>query len=281
MIEKQSLEEFTTKLRIGKDVCQSATEYTKSLDTSRLWQCLIKDCPSSFPFYFRQGFYPCDFFSQAKGQFDSDGISVFQGYFYLYLSFFKYSYLHIKEKCPSVTDVIFTDTFSRLAAESREYFENVGKDGIYDYHFFANHLTGNILRLGSFEYGLGTYDGKKAIIMHIPQGCSLELKDMQSSFCLARQYFGNAKIICDSWLLYPEHLQVLGENSKISLLAKQFDIVSTSESYDYKELFHIFGRCADYSNPDKLLKNTRLQRFYIQRITNKMPIGSATGILKQ
>ena len=99
------------------------------------------------------------------------------------------------------------------------------------------------------------------------------------SYSLARIYFGNLPVVADSWLLYPKHKKMLSEDSNIVDFINDFDIVSTSETTDYSELFHVFGRLQDFSY-ENLPKNTSLQIAYAERVKNNLPVGSATGVLK-
>ena len=72
---------------------------------------------------------------------------------------------------------------------------------------------------------------------------------------------------------------MLSKDSRILDFMNDFDIVSSSETYDYSETFHIFGRLTDFSY-ENLPKNTSLQRAYAEWIKNGHPIGSGVGILK-
>ena len=135
------------------------------------------------------------------------------------------------------------------------------------------------MRLSGFEYQLGHFEDKKAIILHLPENADLSRDNRLESYSLARQYFGNYPIIADSWLLYGEHKKMLSQDSRILDFFDDFDIISQSETHDYSELFHVFGRLSDYSY-ENLPKETSLQRAYAERVKKGLPIGSGVGVLR-
>ena len=228
--------------------------------------------------FFDDAFYPFEFYDKANAHFRSIGISPETGFLYLYIALAEEGYSRHKER--NLPENICFDTLKTLKNASETYFKSEKNEGIYDYHFLANHVRGSIIKLGEFEYQYGFYKSKKSIILHVPDGADLEKQKRLYSYKLARQYFGNHPIVGDSWLLYPELSEMLTPNSKILDFANDFDIVSVYETYDYKELFHIFGRDADYSKPHSLKQSTSLQKALVRRITERLKIGSATGILK-
>ena len=228
--------------------------------------------------YFKGGFYPDRFYNAIYKKAKSEDVSCNELFLYVYIALAKKS--HDLYRRIKLSDEIFFDSFKRIGEDAREYLKETGNTGIYDYHFIANHVRGSVIRLGAFEYGYGKYCGKKAIYVHVPQNACMSRPERENSYALARKCFGKHPIIADSWLLYPEHKNMLSEDSSILDFISDFNIVSVNESHDYKELFHIFGRGADYSNPSNLPEDTLLQKMYVRRIKEKQPIGSAVGVLK-
>lgn len=222
---------------------------------------------------FEDSFYPYDFYSllQCLGK-PSETSAL---YIYIVLSE-RSCKEHISRK---LDEKIFFDTMKSVAHASKIYSDNTGHEGLYDYHFLANHIRGNILRLGSFEYQYGSFEDKKAIILHVPENANMEKEKRLHSYSLARRFFGDFPIIADSWLLFNEHKKMLPEDSRILDFMNDFDIVSSHETTDYSELFHVFGRLSDFSYKN-LPKSTALQRAYAERVRNNLPIGSATGVLR-
>ncbi len=222
---------------------------------------------------FDEAFYPYEFYEKLKQL----TIPPETASLYIFISLLETSYTDFTSRIED--DNIFFDTLKKLSESSHEYHKNNCRYGLYDYHFVANHIRGNILRLGTFEYQCGEYDGKKAIMLHLPENSDLSKEKRFESYKLARRYFGDFPIIADSWLLYPEHKKMLSKDSSIVDFMNDFDMIYTHETTDYSELFHVFGRLADYSY-DNLPQNTSLQKAYAERIIKGMPIGSGVGVLR-
>ena len=223
--------------------------------------------------FFDEAFYPLEFYDKLKTLPLSPEVSSL----YLYIAMLPYSY---SDFCSRIADEsIFFDTMKRIYEGAKEYFLHEGKYGLYDYHFLANHVRGNILRLGIFEYQYGIFEGKKAIFLHLAAGADLSREKRLFSYNLARRYFGDFCIIGDSWLLYSENKKMLSQDSRILEFMDDFNIISTHETYDYSELFHIFGRLDNYSY-ENLPKTTSLRRAYADRVKKGLPIGSGIGVLK-
>lgn len=222
---------------------------------------------------FDEAFYPYDFYSKLSSLGFPQEISSL----YLYIALLEHSFCDFSVRINN--EDIYFDTAKKISESAKEYYTSNGKYGLYDYHFIANHVRGSILRLGVFEYQYGEYNGKKAVLLHLPEKADLSKQNRLNSYRLARQYFGDYPIIADSWLLYSEHKKMLSDDSRIVSFMSDFDIVGQSETTDYKEAFHVFGRLSDFSY-ENLPKNTSLQKAYAERIKNGLPIGSGVGILK-
>ena len=224
--------------------------------------------------YFEDAFYPYDFF-RLLGKFD---IPPERSALYIYIALAEKSFDLF---CRRIDDKnIFFDTMKKLSEDADEYREKYASDGLFDYIFLANHIRGNILRLSGFEYQLGHFEDKRAIILHLPENADLAKENRLQSYSLAKQYFGNLPIIADSWLLYPENKKMLSGDSRIVDFMNDFDIISSEETTDYSEAFHVFGRLSGYSY-ENLPQDTALQRAYAERVRAGLPIGAGIGILNQ
>ncbi len=223
--------------------------------------------------FFDEAFFPYNFYSLLLPLNNPPETSAL----YAYIVLAERSYREQIDR--KLEEKIFFDTMKSVFHASKIYLDDNGRDGIYDYHFLANHIRGNILRLGVFEYQYGSFEDKKAIILHVPDNADMEKDKRLYSYNLAKQYFGDFPIIADSWLLFNEHKKMLSEDSRIVDFMGDFDIISTHSTTDYNELFHVFGRLSDFSY-ENLPKDSALQRAYAERVKNKLPVGSAVGKLK-
>ncbi|MBP3581052.1 MAG: DUF5596 domain-containing protein [Clostridia bacterium] len=265
---------------ISQTAISSALSFFDESTVSFLWDLFVKDLKMSqkakIP-YFQGGFYPHEFYSEIYSVAKSKNLPCEELFLYVYICFAKksselYKNIDLSEK-------IFFDTYRRIGEYAKEYAHSHGGNGIYDYHFCANHVVACVVRLGVFEYSYGKFNGKKAVFLHVPDGACLERQKRLLSYTLAQKLLGNYPIVAESWLLYPEHKNMLPPNSRILQFAHDFKLVSQEESFDYSELFHIFGRNADYSTPDSLPQETSLQKAYVSRIKAHLPIGSARAVL--
>ena len=254
-----------------------ALDFSESIDISFFSRLLFDSEPFSVEntgvLYFEEAFYPYDFFSSLK----SFDIPPERSALYIYTALAEKSFDEFKNRI--CDENIFFDTMKKLSEDALEYYKDHACDGLFDYIFLANHVRGSILRLSGFEYQLGHFENKKAVILHLPEKADLSKENRLKSYSLARKYFGNLPIAADSWLLYPENKKMLSVDSRIVDFMNDFDIISQSETTDYKEAFHAFGRISDYSY-ENLPQSTSLQRAYAERIKKGLPLGAGVGILK-
>lgn len=258
-----------------------ALDFGKNIDINELSRLFFDKEPFSVEktgvLYFDEAFYPFDFYSVILSYCAQKSISPKEAFLYVYIILLQASFIDFSSRI-HVPEVFF-NTVKRISQSCTEFYLQNGVAGLYEYHFLANHVRGNMLRLGEFEYQYGSFEGERAIILHVPECADLARHKRLESYSLARHYFGNYSIIGDSWLLYSEHKKMLPDDSRILDFFNDFDIVSTHETTDYAELFHVFGRLKDFSY-ENLPKETSLQRAYAERVKNGLPIGSGVGILK-
>ena len=268
LIEKSGFDEVLVR---------HALDFAKNIDLNEFSRLFFDTEPFSVEktgvLCFDEAFYPYEFFEMLK----SFELPMETSSLLVYISLLERSFEDFSTRISGVS--AFFDTAKKLVESSDDYFKQNGKYGLYDYRFVANHVRGNIVRLGGFEYQYGEYNGKKTIILHVPDKADLSKPVRLNSYQLARQFFGDFPIIGDSWLLYPEHKKMLSQDSNIVDFINDFDIVSINEITDYSELFHVFGRLRDFSY-ENLPKKTSLQKAYAVRVKNNLPIGSAVGKLK-
>ena len=278
---KETKTDFYTQLieKSGFDeaLVSHALDFAKSIDIkefSRLFfdanACSVE---KSGVLFFAEAFYPYEFYGRLK----SADLPAETSALYIYIGLLERSFSDFSARIDD--ENIFWQTAKKIREAAKEYLNTTGEHGLYDYHFIANHVRGSILRLGSFEYQYGEHEGKRAIILHLPEGADLSKANRLSSYRLARRYFGDYPIVADSWLLFSEHKKMLPVDSNIVDFMNDFDIVSFEDTTDYKESFHVFGRLSDFSY-DNLPKNTSLQKAYAERIKSGLPIGSGVWVLK-
>lgn len=125
------------------------------------------------------------------------------------------------------------------------------------------------------------HPGDVVINMHIPSCGPLTKEACMDSFRQAEQMFAPlfagkpVPFMCSSWLLYPEHRNILPPTSRILGFMDFFDIVDsrTSEGGDLWRIFYT----DDYSDLDRLPQETSVQRAYVAMLKRGTPAGSGTG----
>jgi len=265
------------KSGLDKALVRCALDFGKNIDINEFSRLFFDVEPFSVEktgvLCFDEAFYPYEFYEKLKEL----SLSPETSSLYVYILLLERAFCEFSAR---ITDTdIFFETAKRISEGAKEYYGKNGKHGLYDYHFIANYVRGNILRLGVFEYGYREFDKKRSICLHLPENADLSREKRLESYRLARRYFGTYPIIGDSWLLYPEHKKMLSEDSRIVGFMNDFDIISTHETHDYSELFHVFGRISDYSF-ESLPKGTSLQKAYAERVKNELPVGAGVGVLK-
>jgi hypothetical protein len=136
------------------------------------------------------------------------------------------------------------------------------------------------LRMPYKKHGLTIYPHDTVYNCHIPSSGPLSKEDAYDSYRKAYEFFGNKPItiICDSWLLYPPQREFLPSSSRILEFMDDFDIISFKNQDKFNDAWRIFGK-DHHLPPDKLPRNTGLQRAYADRLMSGKPTGTGFGVL--
>ena len=148
--------------------------------------------------------------------------------------------------------------------------------------------------LGRFQYEVikfnadYTKDGKTltpeslVLNVHIPaSGQPLSGELALDSFERAKEFYKDIigepfAFKCSSWLLYPEHEQMLSHESNIYRFMQMFDIIGNGIKKNNGDLYRIFG--TDELRPEFLPENTSLQRAYKKHLLNGGKTGYGVGV---
>ncbi len=204
--------------------------------------------------------------------------------------------LHKRYIQKGIDDKIFYETMSDLRYKLEECRLVHGKCGTFVAWWYKGFLEMKIFALGRLQFELNhtwfdcTVDGvhipkgTKVLSVHIPRtGTKLDHSLVSDSYKQAKEFFkdefdDNVIFICNSWLLYPWHREVLKDGSNLARFYDNFTIVQTGEYQNYSEVWRLFD-CLYDGNPDKLPNDTTLRRAYIERIKSGKPIGHGTGVI--
>ena len=120
------------------------------------------------------------------------------------------------------------------------------------------------------------------INIHIPRtGTPLSPERCDEAFAMAKEYFGSnfdGKCVfhCSSWLLYPEHLNILSEKSNVYKFMSRFDIFESKVDETNVNLWRIFD--TDERDVDKLPTDSFLRRAYVDHLKKGGCLGGGTGV---
>jgi RimJ/RimL family protein N-acetyltransferase len=125
--------------------------------------------------------------------------------------------------------------------------------------------------------------GDPIINLHIPSSGPLLEKDCFQSYKAAAQfykkYFPGKAIwfMCSSWLLYPQNMKMLPENSNIVTFMKKFDIIACQVDEQKEDLWRVFYK-ESLKPVDELPRATGLQRAYADWLQAGKSLGVGQGI---
>ena len=208
-------------------------------------------------------------------------------------------------KSLGVPEDIIAETFRDVSLRAKIYENKTSKPGISkdDAIWFRHLINCKIFKIGALQFQpfemiyldeefLGEPymefskkqkeklpSGVPVINCHIQQGTVLSTESVKASFTDAQALLGSIypetefkAFLCYSWLLYPDMIKLLPEDSKIKAFAKNFEIIGTVK--DNEQAFeNLFGKA--FKNPPKLKNPTKLQKLAAEKPKD---FGFACGI---
>ena len=151
--------------------------------------------------------------------------------------------------------------------------------------FALGRLQFEIIPLGVDYEKDGVHFAKdsKVINVHIPRsGIRLDRESTSLSYRLAAEFFrpsigDNIAFVCNSWLLFSEHLKMLSDGANLRSFIKDYDLISSGEYKDYSEVWRLFDTMYD-GDPERLPCDTSLRRAYVDLIKRGERTGWGRGI---
>lgn len=125
--------------------------------------------------------------------------------------------------------------------------------------------------------------GDTVLALHIPSAGPLTQDLCQDAYARAHAYFrplfpnGPTVFTCDSWLLYPEHVNFLPEGNIRRFMA-DFDILGGRDDPSFSDGWRVFGKAAE-NPPERLPTDTGLRRAYAERLRAGLPVGTGFGVM--
>ena len=166
---------------------------------------------------------------------------------------------------------IYFDTMSDIRIWQEVYQRNTDKIGLIEPLWVSNAVKGRLYRFGRLQF---EPDNKANIVhIHIPEGEKLDIEQCKASIKKAGEFFSEyPNFDCLSWLLSPNILPLLDEDSNIRTFQSMFDIKYIN--YDFEQAAQrVMGEYA-YSKKSSL--TVRLHE-YLQKHGDP---GMGYGIIK-
>ncbi len=191
---------------------------------------------------------------------------------------------------------VYLDTMRDIPIWAEACLDRYGVYGIEKYGWVSYSLTGEIFRLGRLQFhtvpythgdvtvcGVSLTRDSRVLNVHIPAGEPLTAEACLASYRRAYKFFGlsgRASFVCDSWLLYPGHREMLSPSSGIVRFAEDYGILSVHElaACESGELWRVFGYHESY-DPEQLPSDTSLRRAYIKCLREDGTLGDAFGVM--
>ena len=151
--------------------------------------------------------------------------------------------------------------------------------------FALGRLQFELIPLG-IEYNRGEMilsSDSKVINVHIPRtGTRLDRESTLRSYRLAANFFrpqlsGEIIFVCNSWLLFPRHLDMLSDGANLRHFISDYELIGSGEYKDYSEVWRLFDTMYD-GTPDHLPFDTSLRRAYVELIKRGERTGWGRGI---
>lgn len=190
---------------------------------------------------------------------------------------------------------IFYDTMRDTRYKLDECRRVYGVFGITPIGWYEEFLTMQRFAFGRLQFDITTYrresttvcgyplnEGDFVLNCHIPSSGPLTPESCMDAYRRAYAFFADRlrdrilPITCNSWLLYPDHYDIFGDNTRKFI--DSYALISTKQSEQFNNAWRIFYR-SDIENLDQFPTDTSLQRRFIDYIRAGGSFGSGFGVL--
>lgn len=154
---------------------------------------------------------------------------------------------------------IFVDTMKCFTRFVMEHMESYGRYGFDRGFWTVRQLSGILFRIGELEYEL--LEGE--IHLHIPSDAVLEPARLRASWEAARAMLGEGNMVCRSWLLSPDLVGLLDDDSKILAFQRNFTIHSPAPDDSFRQWVFKDPNLPDAALPEATTLQRRLKVFLL------------------
>ena len=204
--------------------------------------------------------------------------------------------LLVKYKEEEIPEEIYWDSMSDLKFKLMECYQVYGIWGTFVRSWYPGFYQMTRFALGRLQYEYSDFklnryevDGNilkkddRVINMHIPSSGSFSKEKRLDSYKRAFEFykddFGGKPIpmVCNSWLLYPQHREFLPEHLNIRSFMEDFTYIESETEEKFENAWRVFGK-ESMKAPNELPQNTSLQKAYAEHLMAGGKTGSGYGI---
>jgi hypothetical protein len=195
-----------------------------------------------------------------------------------------------------IPETIFWDTMKDLYCKLMECHQVYGIWGTFVRSWYPGFYQMTRFTLGRMQYEYAAFEleeyklqdyvikkGDKVINMHIPSSGSFSREIRFDSYKKAYEFYKNnfggkpIPMVCDSWLLYPEHMDFLPDYLNIRCFMEDFSYIEGNVKEEFEDAWRVFGK--DYKKaPKDLPQDTTLQKAYANHLMKGGKTGSGYGV---
>ena len=156
--------------------------------------------------------------------------------------------------------------------------------GFFDLTRFAlGRLQFEVVKFGHNydKNGIKLTPDSKVINVHIPRtGTPMDKESCDAAYAQAREFFKeeageNCPFICHSWLLFPEHANILPKHTNVYRFFSEFDVFESGEN-EGDDLWRLFD--TEDRNPNRLPTDSSLRRNYVEHMKKGGKLGWGLGV---
>lgn len=197
------------------------------------------------------------------------------------------------------SEEIYWNSILDLKAKLLECKENRDVWGTFVEGWFMGFFEMRRFGIGRFEYDLSDFgeelyedngiaikDSEFVLGMHIPSHLGpltydVRMDSYKKAFEFFKDRFGGKHIIicCNSWLLYPDNLNILPENSNLSDFILDFEPLDITRTYDFGDGWRIFGEGTSSLRPAELPRKTTMQKAFAEWFDRGKKAGKAYSMI--
>lgn len=197
------------------------------------------------------------------------------------------------------SDEMYWNAIIDLKVKMIECKENFDVWGTFVEGWFLPFYTLERFGLGRLQFDLSDFgeefyddngvfikDSEFCLGLHIPSHLGsltyeARLDSYKKAYDMFKDRFAGDYIVicCNSWLLYPDNLNILPENSNSADFILDFEPLDIRRTYDFGDCWRIFGQNKSCLKPSELQRDTTMQRAFAEWFDQGKKAGSAYSMI--